>query len=70
MSHATVDKNVITGSVKRQKESEKKNISDRQPTIVQQVDTLAEALGMPPEVFEQLLGAGPKCSSLHFLFVF
>ena len=37
---------------------------------VQQVNTLPEALAKPPEVFEQLLDAGPKCSSFRFLFDF
>ena len=50
MGHmAVVQKVRSTGSVKRQKESERKSISDRYPTVVQQavqqqVNTLAEAL--------------------------
>ena len=64
-----------TGSVQRQKESERKSISNWYPAIVQQavqqqVKTLAEALNMPPEVVELLLDAGPKCFAVRFIFLF
>ena len=77
MGHTTVVKNVrSTGSVKRQKESKRSNISDQYPTIVQQVlqqqvNTLAEALdnGYASGVVEQLLNDGLKFLSFRLCFL-